>query len=72
MKIRRIYEASEEDNLAIKIQEIIDNETDVLPLLDDDYEMYTERIENACKLIIEYLKKEYNFQINLNTKKYNI
>lgn len=74
MKIKKIYETIEDDEiLSSRIYDIFTNEVGIRQVkYTDDYEIDYEAVEKASKLIVEYLKKEYNLQLNVDAKKFNL
>lgn len=73
MRIKKIYEDSADEELANRIYDIFTSEVGIRPVkYSDDYEIDYNAVEEASKQIVEYLKKEYNLQVYLDAKKYNI
>lgn len=74
MKVKKVYEdCTAEDELVLRIYDIFTSEVGIRPVkYSDDYEIDYEAVEKASKQIVEYLKKEYNLQVHLDAKKYNI
>ena len=78
MKIKKFIENNSEtpeEYIINRISDIISDEIYMRQVRygePDDMEIAPESIGDAAKEILKYLKTEYNFQLNLDSKKYNL